>query len=233
MPAYEERYGSQVMCTDDMLENTTIVMFVHEFGNLRAELDGMPMCDVNLEHSYLIDFSKELIAWVRSEGYALVDVNMFPRPFSTTPLPINMRSKNNMVENPSRDLLVYLWDNYIQLSNAQRIILIGHGQGCQTLMDLFQKRPANMIKYVNLVVQVVGTAKIPLIPKDSNELKAWYAKNSIVIVHPQHPTFAPDNKILKRHGRVMRIDEVKPIKTMIKALPMIRDYIKQTLVPVE
>lgn len=233
MPAYEERYGSQVMCTDDMLENTTIVMFVHEFGNLCAELDGMPMCDVNLEHSYLIDFSKELIAWVRSEGYALVDVNMFPRPFSTTPLPINMRSKNNMVENPSRDLLVYLWDNYIQLSNAQRIILIGHGQGCQTLMDLFQKRPANMIKYVNLVVQVVGTAKIPLIPKDSNELKAWYAKNSIVIVHPQHPAFAPDNKILKRHGRVMRIDEVKPIKTMIKALPMIRDYIKQTLVPVE
>lgn len=71
-------------------------------GNLRVELDGSPMCDVNLEHSYLvyfhfpccyhnqsllqIDFSKDLIAWVKSEKYALVDVNLFPRPFATQPL---------------------------------------------------------------------------------------------------------------------------------------------------
>lgn len=73
-------------------------------GNLRIELDGSPMCDVNMEHSYLvhfyffyrcycdqrllqIDFSKELIAWVTSENYALVDVNLFPRPFAASVLP--------------------------------------------------------------------------------------------------------------------------------------------------
>ncbi|KAL4078462.1 hypothetical protein V8B97DRAFT_1865803 [Scleroderma yunnanense] len=228
MPAYEERYGSQVMCTGDLLENETTIMFVHEFGNLRAELDGKAMCDVNLEHSYLIDFSKQLIAWVKAENYALLDVNLFPRPFVTTPLPINARSKA-AVGSPGRDLLVYLWDNYVQLSNARNIVLVGHGQGCQALMELFQRRPANMIKYVNVVVQVVGTAKLPLISKDSDELRVWYSKNSIVIVHPQHPAFAPEGKILKRHGRVMKIDEVKPIKTMMTALPIIQDCVKQTL----
>ena len=34
-----------------------------------------------------IDFSKDLIAWVKSENYALVDINLFPRPFATSALP--------------------------------------------------------------------------------------------------------------------------------------------------
>jgi histone deacetylase 6 len=39
-----------------------------------------------------------------------------------------------------------------------------------------------MVKYVNLVVQVVGTGKIPLIPKDSEELRLWYSKVSLSLV---------------------------------------------------
>lgn len=80
-----------------------------------------------------------------------------------------------------------------------------------------------MIKYVNLVVQVVGTGKIPLIPKDSENLKQWYTKvmfprfvfeawqtlmyrkNSLVVVHPLHPAIRPDYKIFKRHGQVIQI----------------------------
>lgn len=36
-----------------------------------------------------IDFSKELISWVTKEKYALLDVNVFPRPFAS-PLPVRM-----------------------------------------------------------------------------------------------------------------------------------------------
>ncbi|EGN99896.1 hypothetical protein SERLA73DRAFT_180181 [Serpula lacrymans var. lacrymans S7.3] len=39
---YEERFGTQVMCTNDLLENKTLVVFVHEFGNLRVELNKKP-----------------------------------------------------------------------------------------------------------------------------------------------------------------------------------------------
>lgn len=35
---------------------------------------------------------------------------------------------------------------------------------------------ANMIKYVDLVVQVVGIAKIPLLAKDLDGLRVWYSK---------------------------------------------------------
>lgn len=29
-----------------------------------------------------IDFSKELISWVKQEGYSLLDANLFPKPFA-------------------------------------------------------------------------------------------------------------------------------------------------------
>ncbi|KAG2345481.1 histone deacetylase clr3 [Suillus weaverae] len=222
---FEERFGSQVMCTGDFLENPTIIVFVHEFGNLRIELDGKPTCDVQMENSYLIDFSKELISWVRKEKYALLDVNVFPRPFAS-PLPRGHKH----VESWSRDVLTYLWDNYIQLSGAKNIIFIGHGPGCHALMELMESRPVGMIRYVNTVIQVVGNMNIPLIPKDADELRVWYSKNSVVIVHPEHPAFAPEARILKRHGRVLQIEESKPIKLIMKGLPLIQDHIRQSLV---
>ncbi|KAJ9109114.1 hypothetical protein QFC21_000442 [Naganishia friedmannii] len=37
-------------------------------------------------------------------------------------------------------LLKYIWDNYVQLTEAQNVILIGHGSGCQALMCLINER---------------------------------------------------------------------------------------------
>src|ERR1700722_8476122 len=67
-------------------------------GNLRVELESPALCNVHLERSYLvliliyscdqphsldkIDFSKELVSWVKTEKYSLLDVNLFPRPFA-------------------------------------------------------------------------------------------------------------------------------------------------------
>ncbi|KAH7927131.1 Arginase/deacetylase [Leucogyrophana mollusca] len=221
--AFEERFGSQVMCTSDILENPTMVVFVHEFGNLRIELDGKSTCDVRLEHSYLIDFSKELIGWIQGERYALLDINLFPRPFASTPL-------RGSSEHLSRDLLTYLWDNYIQLSQAKRIVIVGHGPGCKALVEFLENRRANVMKYVSAVVQVVGNVDIPAIPKSLEDLRLWYENHSLVILHNEHPVFISGIKIMpKRHGRVIKIDEKNPIKLMMQALPLIQDYMKTAL----
>jgi len=218
---YENRYGSQVMCTPDMLENKTIILFVHEHGNLRVELEGRPECNVREENSYLIDFSNDLINWVRKEKYALVDVNMYPKPFAPAP------ARRKQPEAFSRNLITYVWDNYIQLSQAQRIAIIGHGPGCEAVMELLEERTANMRRYVDAVIQVVGMLKIPLTPRENAELRDWYQKKSLVFVNPQHPIFEPTSTMLKRHGRVMRIDELKPIRIMKKSLPIIEEHLKK------
>jgi histone deacetylase 6 len=78
-----------------------------------------------------------------------------------------------------RDVLRHLWDNYIQISPAQRVILIGHGTGCQMLMGLIDKRAASVMKKVKLVVQVVGHSKVPMVPKYSDELRNWYGQQNV------------------------------------------------------
>ncbi|KAH7913895.1 histone deacetylase clr3 [Hygrophoropsis aurantiaca] len=222
--AFEERFGSQVICSSDILEKSTMVVFIHEFGNLRVELDGKPTCDVRMEHSYLIDFSKELIGWIHSEHYSLLDINLFPRPFARVAL------RGGSAENLQRDLLTYLWDNYIRISQAKRIVIIGHGPGCQSIVEFLENRQANVMKYVDAVIQVVGQVNIPVIPKGLDALRSWYEDHSLVILHSEHPVYTSGTKLSpKRYGRTVKFDEQKPIKLMMKALPFIRNFMKTTL----
>jgi len=220
----EQRFGTQIMCTQDILENHTLVVFVHEFGNLRLELESSLTCNVQLEHSYLVDFSKQLIAWVKGEGYSLLDINLFPMPFAS----LSTRSK--MSDAVGKEIMIYLWDNYIQLSGAQQIILIGHGPGCQPLMDLLAGRSFSAMKRVKAVIQVLAHVKIPLVPRHIDDLRSWYLKHSFVIVPSNHQIFNPENnKEAKRHGKLLPIDESQPIKLIMRALPILQAYVKKEL----
>ncbi|KAH9839549.1 histone deacetylase complex protein [Rhodofomes roseus] len=217
-----DRFSSQVACTPDIMENQALVIFVHEFGNLRVELDSAMYCDVNLEHSYMVDCSKQLITWARSAGYALLDVNVYAKPF--------VKSRVKTPNNPGADVLTYLWDNYVQLTAARRVVLIGHGPGCEALMGLMRQRSVGVMRTVQGVVQVVGNHSVPVTPSDLANLRQWYFKNSLVFVPENHVVFR-DKKLMRKHGNVMASKETKPIKLMIQALPVIENFVIQHLGP--
>ncbi|KAF5321404.1 hypothetical protein D9619_001742 [Psilocybe cf. subviscida] len=220
----ETMFASQIMCTPDIFDNKTLVVFVHEFGNLRMELESSATCDVHLERSYLIDFSRELIQWVKGEGYSLLDVNLYPKMDGAA-------ARNASMEEIGRTVLVYLWDNYIQLTAAQRVIFIGHGPGCKPLVDLVNTRPINTTKNVKGFVQVLGLQKMPSVPKDVGDVRAWYQKCSLVIVPSTHPIVGPfvKPKDLRRHGSIISIEEPRQLKLIMRGLPAIQDFVKDTL----
>ncbi|KAF7376214.1 Histone deacetylase complex protein [Mycena sanguinolenta] len=220
----EHRFSAQVMCTPDIFQKDTLVFMIHEFGNLRAELAFSANCDVQLERSYLIDFSKELVNWVKAEGYSLLDVNLFPKP-SDQPFP---RPKS--ITELRKDMVTYLWDNYVQLCNATNIILVGHGPGCQYLMDLVDLRSTSVMKCVKAIVQVVGPWPLRP-PKNALDLRDWYKTVSFVALPANHPLVGPDAKSrdLKRHGTVQKVDEEQSVKLIIKALPAVKGFVKDKL----
>jgi len=224
-PELEERFSSQVMCTSDMLENKTLVVFVHEFGNLRLELESSATCDVHLERSYLIDLSKELITWVKSEGFSLLDANLFPKP---TDVPL---ARGKTMEDVGRDVLIYLWDNYVQLSSAQRIILIGHGPGCKPLIDLVNRRVTSVTKSVKAIVQVTGPQKSPSFPSDIEDARSWYERCSLVVIPSTHPMNGPvmKPKDIRRHGTIIPIDAARQILVISHGLPGIKQFVKEKL----
>ncbi|KAJ8076512.1 Histone deacetylase hda1 [Marasmius tenuissimus] len=199
----ERKFSSQIMCSQDLFENDTMVVFLHEFGNLRTELESAASCDVKLEKSYLVDFSKELISWIKEEGYSLLDVNLFPKP---TP-PIVMSKRSKPASDHERQLAIYLWDNYIQLSSAQKIVLVGHGPGGHAIMGLLDGRMTSAMNTVRAVIQVVGHANVPAVPKFSDDLRKWYAKNSYVVLPARHRVLGPEvrAKDLRRHGNLCPI----------------------------
>ncbi|KAF8630632.1 hypothetical protein AX15_002783 [Amanita polypyramis BW_CC] len=221
----EDRFSAQITCSSDIFESKTLVFLAHEFGNLRFELASSATCDVELERSYLLDTSRELINWVRREKFALLDVNLYPKPV-TTPLP---RSKTS--DDIKRDIVTYLWDNFVQLSNAERIILIGHGPGCQPILDLIESRFSSARKLVKMIIQIVGTSKIPITPRNDDEMRIWYKKHSWVVIPSIHPILGPEIKAkdLRRHGHLVSINEVQPVRVFLKALPGIQNFVRTQL----
>jgi len=203
------------------MDNNTLVVFVHEFGNLRVELDSVMYCNLNTEHSYLVDVSKEIITWVTGAGFALLDVNVFPAPFPKT------RSRSS--DDYAGEVLTYLWDNYIQLTDARRVIFIGHGPGCEALMGLMRERATNVMRCVQAVVQVVGNHHVPVTPADLNGLRSWYYENSMVIVPSEHNMFN-DQRVTRKHGKLFSLrGEIKPIKLIMKAMPLIKQFVTEQL----
>ncbi|KAH9171987.1 histone deacetylase complex protein [Lactarius sanguifluus] len=220
-----EKFSAQVMCSKDMLDNEVLVVFAHEFGNLRVEISDRLTCDVQLESSYIIDVSKQLVRWIQQENYGLLDINLFPKPPSS-----NRDYPQKPPEQYAREIMTYLWDNYILLSTAKRIILIGHGPGVVGISELLESRTAGVMRHVKLVVQVVGYTKVPLVPKKGPDLITWYQKHSLVIVPHDH-VIRHEGKILKRHGQLVFAEESKPVKLMLRALPLIQTHVRNILAP--
>jgi len=225
-PEISDRFSAQAMCSSDLFTNKTLVLFAHEFGNLRMELESSATCDVHMERSYLIDFSKDLITWVKNAGYSLVDINLYPKP-SDLPLPRKFH-----FEDVSKEVLVYLWDNYIQLSGAQKIIILGHGPGCRPLVDLVNHRATSVMRHVKAFIQVLGPQRMPTSPKDPDP-RTWYHKCSLVIVPSTHPILSPNMRPrdLRRHGTIVPVDENRQIKLISRALPAIKQFVDEALAP--
>ncbi|THH11513.1 hypothetical protein EW146_g8016 [Bondarzewia mesenterica] len=222
---HHDRFSSQVMCSVDMMENEVLVIFAHEFGNLRVELANTATCDLHTEHGYLIDVSKQLVEWVRQEGFALLDINLFPKPPSVREFTYVSRSP----EEYAREILTYLWDNYVTLSNAKRIILVGHGPGVIGLAQLIDARSTLLYHYfhnsnVNTVLWYYGNSNKRT--TKSADLIAWYTNHSLVVVPNDHQIFVSKKKILQRD---LTENEKKSIKLMIRAFPVIQNYVKALL----
>lgn len=226
----DSQFSGQIMSTSDLLENETIVLFVHEFGNLRVELESSASCDVMLHNAYLLDTSKLIMEWVLREKFALVDLNLFPKPVEKHNV---TRSKPVDVDAPAKQVIIYLWDNFIQLSNAKRVIVLGHGPGCKSVIELFNKRGVGAMKTVKAIIQVLGLNDTPATPTvgQTDELRQWFRTNSLLISSSSHTMNAGREKsqLFRRHGSLMAIDEPQSVKLIQAAMPGIRDFVKERL----
>ncbi|KAF8332712.1 uncharacterized protein EI90DRAFT_3288915 [Cantharellus anzutake] len=230
----EAAFGGQVICSKDIYDAKTMVVYVHDYGNLYAELKHTLYLDLNIEHSFMVDSSRSLIDWVVEKGWHLLDINIYPKP----------RSK---VEKTSmRDAVAYLWDNYIEyvaivsvpaisdissrLSDAEDVVIVAQSSAYKVLVDLAESR--DLSRLVKAIVQVVGIHDQPAFIRRRDDVQAELFKSMSYLALPEsHPVlFATGSKardkLQRRHQEVQVIDAPRATHLFKKAMPSIKAFIE-------
>lgn len=199
----------------------TIVLFVHEMGNLRAERPGLEVY-AHEEQAYIVDTSSTIIDWALNKGYGLMDVSLpsqqLDRPNLKTRVQPGSAAHKVKEENKSAadELVTFLWDNYLALllddqqAEPVRLVLIGHGAGCDALMTLITTQDLrDVTNNIRAVVMVPSHNSIPWTPKNRKELRDWYYNNSKVILPQDHTLFPTmdQQRLGRRLGKTERSSE--------------------------
>lgn len=124
-----------------------------------------------------------------------------------------MKQANDM----ESKLMKYIWDNYIELSECEKVVFIGHGTGCQAIMDLVNARDVEL--KVKAVVQVAGLHSL-VRPNPSNKEKlSWFKQVSFFfIIHlSQSQSFPRKRGMLKKKNVCLFIYVCLGIISVIKS----------------
>jgi histone deacetylase 6 len=123
----EEAFSEQIFSNMDLAGSSAdkpLVLFVHDFGNLRVERNSSLSSDAHMTNSYLLDTSDTVVKWVINNRWDLIDVNVLrqlPTSFAvsrTKPTKLTYKEGPKMVSNrgdpADGELLRYLWENLIE-----------------------------------------------------------------------------------------------------------------------
>lgn len=105
------------------------------------------------------------------------------------------------------ELMVYLWDNHLELSESNAIVLLGVGEAYLGIKQLLLSRDCSQ-RIAGILAFTEGDLRG--LTQHDDSLKTWYKNNSLIYVCPNHACWS-DEKLSKkvskkRFGHVVRAD---------------------------
>lgn len=219
-----DEWGAHALCSGDLVErkpaHEAIVLFVHDMGSLRAGNERPNLALVpEAESAYLVDSSSLVLEWATKRGFAVVDVNLF-----TT---AGQRGKATALE-----FLEFIWDNYIELSECPRIVLLSHAGGVSPLLSLLHSRRLDKDPRVVALCSTMGHETVPLLGRDEAELRKWYLRNARVFLPETHSWWSQEEEVrrkLKRAGKIVMVKERRAIQVLRTCLQDVIDFVEGKL----
>ncbi|CAE6424634.1 unnamed protein product [Rhizoctonia solani] len=233
VPELDDYYNGQLLVSGNISNQHTLVMFVHDFGNISTELLTMKQLDIKMENSWIIDTTRDFLKWCKSQDFSVLDLNMHPLIAVNEELPSEKERQET-----AKEAVISAWDNLAEtdedrcrLSDAREIVIVTHGTAGLSVMGLINERFQNLRTKVKAVVQVCGMHTIPAVPKFQDEMRKWYFKNSMVILPKDHPIYHSDAQIQRKHGQVQQSPEERVTLVMRTSLPIIQQFISARVTP--
>ncbi|GAA5999704.1 uncharacterized protein JCM10292_003708 [Rhodotorula paludigena] len=225
-PSLEEAYHDQLLLSENVYDSDVLLVFMHDLGSMKAAYTAATL-DTDLERTQLLDTSREVLDWaIMDWGFGVIDVNLLA----------HLPTVRNQGVDPKRDrarekeLALYIWDNIVELSNAQHVILLGSGAGCHALMEIVRNRNHQLKKRVRACISVLGHEPPPELDASSG-VRPWYKTNSLILLpstHPLHEDARRAGKHQKKFGNVYRAtaeDESRPTHLLRASMPKIKEFI--------
>lgn len=225
----EASYHDQLLCSANVYECDTLVIFMHDLGSIKASFTAATR-NLITEKTFLIETSSKVLDWAMKENdFGLVDINFLA----------HLSANKGQPADPSRDkemedrLALYIWDNIVSISIAQNVILFGSGCGCSALMAIVQNRAAVRGR-VKACISVLGLENPPELDASSGN-RGWYKENSLVLLpstHTLHEDSRKAGRTQKKFGNILRAspeDEGRPIHLLKASLPKIKQFIADRL----
>ncbi|BGO97405.1 Histone deacetylase clr3 [Rhodotorula toruloides ATCC 204091] len=227
-PTLEEAYSNQLLVSENVYDADVLLLFMHDLGSMKAAYTAATL-DSDLERTQLLDTSREVLDWAMEDhDFGVIDVNLLAHLATVKGQPIDAKRDKAR----EKELALYVWDQIVQMSSAQHVILFGSGAGCNALMDIVRNRFGLVQQRVRACVSVLGHEHPPEL-EASTGARNWYKNHSLVLLpstHPLQEDARRAGKHQKKFGNVYRAtaeDESRPTHLLRASMPKIKEFIAE------
>ncbi|CAK7203248.1 Histone deacetylase hda1 [Sporothrix eucalyptigena] len=200
-------FEDQVLVTRSLHTAKKIIVIIHDPPVLVAQPDVLDN-SLDSHNSWMNDGVMPYIDWAVEQGFGVIDINV-PH-YNSQPEDnesFNPRISEEIMQSQIQELICYIWDNYLQISeSAQQIFLLGVGNAYLGVKVLLVNRDCKsridgVINFVNGSLRAVKSDADP-------DLTQWYKTHSRVYVGSDHACWQTNEFIRKinkrRFGDVVR-----------------------------
>lgn len=188
---------NQILASSNIYDAETVLIIVHDPLEVWAKVDAITGL-INPSSSLIIDSTLKLIDWGVSRNYSIIDINI---PESS----LIDDSYNSM--NSSQEILLYLWDNYLQYFSTKKVAFVSFGDAYSGIVHLLGHRETRNI--VKASISIVDKKPLrPIVPLIDESITDWYFKNSLVFTSFKNACWGGNSnenkKPRKKYGRVLK-----------------------------
>ncbi|KAF8468338.1 hypothetical protein BDZ91DRAFT_722459 [Kalaharituber pfeilii] len=189
-------FEEQVLASPEYHSKDVLLLLVHDPPQVTARMNENSSF-IDLHDAFLLDSGFEYIDWAINQGFGVIDANVPQHLTGLEDQPFDVQTQ-------AQQLCSYLWDNYIELSDAKKVIIIGIGRAAGGVTHLLGVR-AECRKLVAGVVNFYGDVDLRAVvaPVHGDGLLDWYYDNSLVYCTRDHNVWQL-KKVRKKWGGLRR-----------------------------
>lgn len=168
LPLLEDRvsesFRNQAICTPEFHSAQTLLFIIHD----APELWSNPHPNhhrIQLHDSYLPDSASLYIKYAIDRKFGIIDVNV-PAKIST------FETGTPSIPDQTARLSSYVWDNYLELTDAKDIVVLAIGESCAGLVSMISTK--DVTKRVAAVINIVGMNPLKPLTSIEDSLIDWY-----------------------------------------------------------